>query len=420
MNAVENTMAIVSPSGDGGTRLAGNGAFGAVHSLKLPGYNPASLDAQLGAVDLARRAGAGWMLALGAGERLADDSLDLFAPGLDLFDAIFGSAHVPGSSEAVSRLSRLAFDTADRLPHALLNWWMPDAHLVRTETAARSLHRVAAKSRHWRLDYLFDLWDSARCLKSAQPVLHISVEPQPVDADGKAEILRRLLQQPVYLPVIHGDATYHLPYTGRNAGIEREQSRGLFFEAMELEELRKVVRPGARVVDVGANTGNHTVFFAGPMRASSVTPFEPLPAAADVLRATVARNGLRTVDLGKLLIGVSDRAGRARLVFSERGGLGATGLRSDPHGDIVVATLDSMLSAPVDLLKIDVEGMEMQVLSGAEDTIGRWRPMIFIEVANHNTSAFCAWLKTARYSVSRIFTDKGHANYLLVPMGPSV
>ena len=83
-------------------------------------------------------------------------------------------------------------------------------------------------------------------------------------------MLQRLADEPVFLPIIHGDAVYYLPYTGRNAGIEREQSRGLFFEAMELEELRKVVGPGAHVVDVGANTGNHTIFFAGPMKAASV------------------------------------------------------------------------------------------------------------------------------------------------------
>lgn len=297
---------------------------------------------------------------------------------------------------------------------------MPDAHFVRTDIAARVLQGVAAGDRrNWRLDYLYDLWGSARCLKSAQPLLELTSEPQPLDADGKAEVLRDLAAEPVFLPIIHGDDTYFLPYTGRNAGIEREQSRGLFFEAMELEELRKVVKPGAHVVDIGANTGNHTVFFAGPMRAASVIPFEPLPAAANVLRATVERNGLRSVDLSRLLVGVSDRAGRAGLVFSERGGLGATGLRPDPQGDIVVATLDSMLSAAVDLLKIDVEGMEMQVLSGAEETIRRWRPMIFIEIANRNTSAFCSWLKASRYDVARIFTDKGHANYLLVPSGTS-
>jgi len=415
LSAAEKTLAVISPSGESGAGRS-SGAFDAVRLLPLPGYDPSSLDARLAAVDLARQAGAQWMVALGADERLAGDALDLLAPGLSLYDAVFGAAHVTGSPDTVSKLTRLAFDTADRLPHALLNWWMPDAHFVRPEIAARILHALdAGDRRHWRLDYLFDLWGSARCLKSAQPLLDMAVEPQPLDADGKAEVLRRLSEKPVFLPVIHGEATYYLPYTGRNAGIEREQSRGLFFEAMELEELRKIVKPGAHVVDVGANTGNHTVFFAGPMRAASVIPFEPLPAAADVLRATVERNGLKSVDLSRLLVGVSDRAGRAGLVFSERGGLGATGLRPDPQGGIVVATLDSMLTAPVDLLKIDVEGMEMQVLSGAGETIRRWRPMIFIEVANRNTSAFYTWLKQAGYEVARIFTDKGHANFLLVP-----
>ncbi len=61
------------------------------------------------------------------GKQSPDDAFELAAPGLDLYDAIFGAAHVRGSSEAVARLSRLAFDTAERLPHALLNWWMPDA-----------------------------------------------------------------------------------------------------------------------------------------------------------------------------------------------------------------------------------------------------------------------------------------------------
>ena len=177
-------------------------------------------------------------------------------------------------------------------------------------------------------------------------------------------MLRRLAKDPVYLPIVHGDAVYHLPYTGRNAGIEREQSRGLFFEAMELEELRRLVRPGAAVVDVGANTGNHTIFFAGPMKAALVTPFEPMPDAAAALGAAVRRNGLTNVDLSYLGIGIADRAGRARLVSSVRGGLGATSLAADPSGEIAVAPLDSMISGPVDFLKIDVEGMEMSVLAG--------------------------------------------------------
>jgi len=410
------TVAIVALSGERVMDLPWNGEFATIFSLGLIGHAPGTLSAMIAAVELAREAGADWMIALAPGETVSQDALELAAPGLDLYDAIFGAVHVSDSGEAVARLSRLAFDTADRLPHALLNWWMPDAHLVRTEVASRTLARIAKKGEgNWKLDYLFDIWSNARCLKSAQPLLELDAEPEPLDAEGRDYVLQRLVDEPVFLPIVHGDAVYYLPYTGRNAGIEREQSRGLFYEAMELEELRKAVKPGAHVVDVGANTGNHTIFFAGPMKAASVLPFEPLPAAADALRAAVARNGLQNVDLSHLGLGLSDGEGRVKLVFSGRGGLGATSLEPDPQGEISVATLDSMVSGRVDLLKIDVEGMEMSVLAGSRELIGRWKPLIFIEIANRNTSALMEWLRDADYKVTRIFTDKGHANYLLAP-----
>lgn len=413
---IAGTVAIVSLSGERVADLPGNGEFTTIFSLDLTGHAPDTLSARVAAVELAREAGAEWMIALAPGESVPQAAFELAAPGLGLYDAIFGAAHVRGTSEAVTRLSRLAFDTAERLPHALLNWWMADAHLVRTAVASRVLARVAKKGgQNWKLDYLFDIWSNARCLKSAQPLLELDAEPQPLDADDKECVLQRLAEEPVFLPIVHGDAVYHLPYTGRNPGIEREQSRGLFFEAMELEELRKVVGPGAHVVDVGANTGNHTIFFAGPMKAASVLPFEPLPAAADALRASVRRNGLKNVDLSRLGAGVSDNEGRMRLVFSGRGGLGATSLEPDPAGEISVAPLDSMVSDRVDLLKIDVEGMEMSVLAGSRELIRRWTPLIFVEIANRNTPALMEWLREADYRVTRIFTDKGHANYLLAP-----
>jgi FkbM family methyltransferase len=372
--------------------------------------------ARLAAAELAQEAGCGWMIALQAGEALADNAFELVAPALDLIDAIFGAAHARGSQESVARLSRLAFDTADRLPHALLNWWVPDSHLVRTDTAVRILSDVAARgASNWSIDYLFEIWAKARCLKSAQPLLVLDDPPVPRRAVERQDIIRRLAEVPVFLPIVYGDTVYHLPYTGQNAGIEREQTRGLFFEAFELEELRKRIEPGARIVDVGANTGNHTIFFAGPMKAAIVTPLEPLPGAGAALRRAVGRNGLANVDLSRLGIGIADHAGRARLVSSERGGLGATSLVPDPAGDIAVDTLDAQITEPVDVLKIDVEGMEMSVLAGAQRVIERSRPLIYIEIANENTLAFSAWLSQAGYRVERIFTDKTHANYLIAP-----
>jgi FkbM family methyltransferase len=411
-------VAIVSASGSHEAPPPRPGGFSEVHVVGSTAVSFDSLKATIDAVELAQGSGAEWMIALGGGVSLAEDAFELAAPALQLFDAVFGAAQVRGSEEPVARLTRLAFDEPERLPHALLNWWMPQAHLVRVEVAAEALRGVADRaSANWKLDYTFELWDKARCMKSAQPLLLLETAPEPLDAASREDVLRRLDERPVYLPIVHGDAVYHLPYTGRNAGIEREQSRGLFFEAAELEELRKAVKPGARVVDVGANTGNHTIFFAGPMKAARVIPFEPLPAAAAALKAAVERNALDNVDLSWLGTGVSDREGRAKLVFSGRGGLGATSLVPDLGGEIPVAPLDAMIREPVDFLKVDVEGMEMQVLAGAADLIRRSRPLIFIEIANRNTGDLLAWLEDINYGIARIFTDKGHANYLLEPQG---
>lgn len=393
------------------------GEFSAVRVLRLTeeqGEDEAT--ARLRAADLAHGAGCNWMIALRPGESLASNALELIAPALDLFDAIFGAAQVRNSTEPVAKLSRLAFDEPGRLPHALLNWWVPDSHIVRTEIAARTLKGIVGRpGRDWAIDYLFEIWGTARCLKTAQPLLLVDDAPTPRTAEERRAVTERLAVDPVYMPIVYGEILYHLPYTGLNAGIEREQTRGLFFEAFELEELRKRVKPGARIVDVGANTGNHTIFFAGPMKAAKVTPLEPLPRAGAALRASVMRNNLANVDLSLLGIGLSDRAGRARLATSERGGMGATSLVPDSAGQIAVETLDSVVADPVDLLKIDVEGMELQALAGAKELIRRARPLIFIEIANENTLEFSAWLKVARYRVARIFPDKGHANYLIEP-----
>lgn len=415
---IARSLALISDAEHEPAMPARPGSFGRVTVHALAGSAaPFSPDAYRAAVELAGEHGADWLFTLAPGESLTGDALELASPALDCYDAIFPAAHVRDSDVAVARLSRLAFDTADRLPHALLNWWVPASHLVRVEAAQQVLAALPEGNAHWQLDYLFGLWAGARCLKSAQPLLEIPADPQPLAAAERDEVLRRLADFPVFLPIIYGDTTYHLPYTGRNAGIEREQSRGLFFEAMELEELRKLVPAGAHILDVGANTGNHTVFFAGPMRAASVTPFEPIPAAAQALELAVRRNRLANVDLTKLGIGLGSGEGRASLTYSQRGGLGATSLAADPQGEIGVATLDSMVSGPVDFLKIDVEGMEMSVLAGAEQLIRRARPLIYIEIANANVSAFVEWLDAACYKVERIFTDKGHANYLVAPKG---
>ncbi|QOG05430.1 FkbM family methyltransferase [Aureimonas sp. OT7] len=400
-------------------RLAANDAtlaaaepFGAVEAVRLPDAAPfgTRLAALAGA---ARQQGCKWLFHTPPGETPSPTALDRVALASLHYDIVFG-ALATGTPPALWRPSRLAFDAAERLPHALLNWWVGQTVLARTDTILR-----LAEAGHFddadAVATLFALWAHARTVKLAQPLSERPDEPEPLQTEERGAILARLALDPARLAVDWGDRRYFLPYTGRNAGIERQQTRGQFFEADELAWLSRRLGPGRVIADIGANTGNHTIFFAGPMQAARVIPFEPLPDAAAMLSRAVAWNRLANVDLSMLHHGVGARPLAMRAERSERGGLGATRLVEDVTGDIKVQPLDALLTGPVDFLKIDVEAMEMDVLSGAKGVIARNRPAIFIEVAEITADAFRIWLGENDYGVERVFSDKGHTNLLVLP-----
>jgi FkbM family methyltransferase len=147
----------------------------------------------------------------------------------------------------------------------------------------------------------------------------------------------------------------------------------------------RLLRPGMRVVEVGANVGYYTVLAAscvGP--AGSVTAFEANPAIAERLRRAVVVNGYqwwtRVVESA-----VADREGEATLhVLARHQGSSSLarqgtdvleGWGEVPHPlTVPVTTLDALLGpdpSPVDLLKIDAEGWEPAIFDGMRGVLAR-------------------------------------------------
>ncbi|GAB5449497.1 FkbM family methyltransferase [Gymnodinialimonas sp.] len=154
-----------------------------------------------------------------------------------------------------------------------------------------------------------------------------------------------------------------------------------FYEAALLERIRERISPGKTFVDAGANIGNHSVYFAKLCRAAQVHAFEPMPHMQAILQRNADLNGPDQITVHPVGLGATDTT--ADVEIFNPANLGSTTLRASlsegSDGAIPIRPLDSFDLTDIDFIKIDVEGMQDAVLSGARDTIARCQPHLVIE-----------------------------------------
>jgi FkbM family methyltransferase len=176
----------------------------------------------------------------------------------------------------------------------------------------------------------------------------------------------------------YGQMLYNMndSYIGRSLDMYGEFSEG------EVELFRQMAKPGHVVVEVGANIGAHTVFFAKHIgSAGRVMAFEPQRIVFQTLCANVALNSLINVDCLQQALGEAPGTLFVpQLDPSVDNNFGGLELGSFTEGEQVpIITLDSLGLKRLNILKIDVEGMERSVISGATETINRLRPILYVE-----------------------------------------
>lgn len=177
----------------------------------------------------------------------------------------------------------------------------------------------------------------------------------------------RILKRPFYNYKIHVDVS------------RTNTQRLLFLEGTRFVEERLILEPllhsGMTVVDVGANIGYHTLFFAHHVGSrGSVIAFEPDPRNLRELRMNCDANNLSQVSVIEAAVG--DRTG----TIGFRPGLNGTVDESSDQS-VQITTIDAALTdESVDFVKIDVEGFEMSVLRGMKTVISQDHPTLFVEV----------------------------------------
>ena len=163
----------------------------------------------------------------------------------------------------------------------------------------------------------------------------------------------------------------------------------------QLEEKKifsKYVNEESIVLDIGANIGTHTLWFA--QNSKLVIAFEPQRYAFQMLCANMALNSIQNADCKQLGVGSTREIIEVAFIDPETennfGGLSLQdhsiekvreerGVHLDGE-KIAICKIDDMGLQKCDFIKIDVEGMEPQVLMGGRATILDLRPYIYIEV----------------------------------------
>ncbi|TSC68603.1 MAG: hypothetical protein G01um101456_563, partial [Parcubacteria group bacterium Gr01-1014_56] len=180
--------------------------------------------------------------------------------------------------------------------------------------------------------------------------------------------------------------------------------KGNYHQEETLELLKNFITPDSVVVDIGAHIGTLAIPLA--KLAGKVIAFEPIPETFALLKRNAEQNNV-TLDLRNKGLGVN--AGHASLKTENLSNAGANTLDLS-GGSIEVSTLGDEVEY-ADVIKIDVEGMELSVFEGGAELIERLHPIILSEI---NLSALRAHGSSPQ-QIERFLYKRGYDLYLPLP-----
>ena len=180
-----------------------------------------------------------------------------------------------------------------------------------------------------------------------------------------------------------------------------------------LERLARACAPNGVVLDVGANIGITALTFAralGP--AGVVHAFEPQRVIFHMLAGNMALSSIDNVHCHYQALGQAvGHANIPRLDYRTMANFGGLELNRSQQSDlgqqaadgifdqVPMTSIDALAFERVDLIKIDVEGMEADVLAGAMSTIRTQRPLMYIEYKKSDQAMLHTLLSNASYAL---------------------
>lgn len=180
----------------------------------------------------------------------------------------------------------------------------------------------------------------------------------------------------------------------------------VYFGEMEPEQtaaMTAMIKPGDVLFDIGANVGYYSILASRLVGENGrVVAFEPLPRNVDFLERHIELNDAGNVTVQRLAL--SDKRGMSRFTTGQNSAMGHIG--KDGELEVETVSLDEVvaeLGITPDVIKMDVEGSEMDVFRGGEETLKRAKPSIFLSTHSDELRTSClSFLQGLGYKVQTI------------------
>ena len=169
-----------------------------------------------------------------------------------------------------------------------------------------------------------------------------------------------------------------------------------YWDTVALDIINKYLPENAVILDIGANIGSHSVYWALEKNAKKIYAYEPLESTYKILKRNIKLNHLDK-KIKAFKYGLYSTNSKASVDNFHLANIGNTSFVPSVNGNFELKKLDSIrISEKIDLIKIDVEGAEVEVLIGAKNTIKKNKPVIVIESFNN------------KEEIDNIFTSYGY------------
>jgi len=189
-----------------------------------------------------------------------------------------------------------------------------------------------------------------------------------------------------------------------------------YYEKPEMEMTLRLVKEDSIFFDIGANMGWYAINVAKLVKGIRVFAFEPIPRTFEFLKKNIELNGIGSIEAFNF--GFSHKkddkvtfyyypedSGNASMVnVSERDNIQAIPCQVRSLDDFVARE-----KVGPDFIKCDVEGAELLVFQGGEQTLAKFKPVVFVEMLRKWSAKFDYHPNT----IIRLFASHGYQCYVI-------